>query len=127
MSGIYQPGAFKKKKEEESLVENGVVPKPITDVKNSWGGRTTFADLMKGVELKPEESSKKNDSYDDPIPYVKLPNLRDIDRKNFIKENVEDLEELYDCIVNYDEDYFDKLRDNENGFKKFSEFVFSLI
>ena len=129
MSGVYRPGAFKKQKEEEKLVEDGFVPKPLNKLENKWGDRTTFADLMKGVELKPEEKSKKVE--DDEVMIVSLPRMRNgksaNDFRKFVREYEEDLGEIYGEMIEYDEFFLDKLRQDERGFNKFVRFVFSII
>jgi hypothetical protein len=129
MSAVYRPGAFKKQKAEEKLFEDGYIPKPVNEYNNRWSERTTFAELMKGVELKPEEKSKKRDEI--PITILRLPitkrgkNANDFRR--FVRKYEEDLGEIYGEMLEYEDYFMDKLRQDERGFNKFVRFVFSII
>jgi len=130
MSGVYVPGAFKKKKEEDDLVESGVVPKPIAHENNEWQNRTTFASLIQGAELKPEEKQKQ-DLEQAPIKIISLPPYRNVlyekRFRRFVHTYKEELKEVYENVISYDEKFFDKLRDDKVGFSKFVRFVFSVI
>ena len=130
MSGVYQIGAFKKKREEDNLVESGQVPKPIGERDDKWKGRTTFASLIKGAELKPEEKVHK-EREEDPIRIISLPPRKDVLReqrfRRFVRDYGEELEEVYENMLGYDELFLDKLRGDERGLGKFARFVFSVI
>jgi len=130
MSGVYIPGAFKKKKEEDNLVESGVVPKPVAHENDKWKDRTTFASLIQGAELKPEEKNNQ-DVEKVPIKIISLPPYKNVlyekRFRRFVHTYKEELEEMYENVISYDDNFFDKLREDKAGFSKFVRFVFSVI
>ena len=128
MSGLYVPGAFKKKKEEEKLVDDGKIPAPQKVATNTWGSKQTFSSLVKGDKVEVAEEKEKEEKDVVVVPYViRTQPLEEVRFRRFFRENREQLKDLYLDMIDYDGTFLDKLKKEKNGLVFFSRFVWSLI
>lgn len=125
MSGLYVPGAFKKKSQEEKLVADGKIPAPQVPQVNTWGGKPSFASMAK-IAKEEEKTEKKEMEI---VRNISKPDisLDDVRFQRYFRENSMQLEELYQDMLGYDGAFLDKLKKREDGLEIFSRFVWSLI
>lgn len=116
MSQVYVPGAFKKKLEDEKLVANKVIPAKVEVKEMKKWVKDKELDVNKLPEKKVEEK---------PVQYVRQ-NVY-LRRKEFYEwmvENREELEDIYNQFLAYDRRFLDRLEIDENGFTIFCKFIF---
>lgn len=124
MSGLYVPGAFKKKSQEEKLVAEGKIPAPQVPQVNTWGGKPSFASMAKIAKEETEKKKEKEVTNIIPKPEVTLDDLK---FQSYFRDNRMQLEELYQDMLIYDGAFLDKLKKRPDGLEIFSRFVWSLI
>jgi len=112
MSSVYVPGSFKKKKEDDTLVEKRIIPAKI-EVK----------EIKKWVTEKEPVEKKKEIEKEDVISYPRQNvYLRKKELEEFMQD--EEMQDIYEQFLSYDNRFLDKLRDNENGYYIFSKFIY---
>ena len=126
--GVYIPGAFKK-----ALVSTKEDTVPVDEVKEE-----KIEYIVKPVENIKQVVWVKNNNEDKkevvklddikPIKYLRRDTyLRRRNYREFLDNEWDNLNHIYDCLINYDERFLDKMRvsEDDKGFYDLTKIIYS--
>jgi len=109
MAKVYVPGAFKKKKEKEN--EFPILVRDAIQKNVEWHSEKLNFDVEEE-----ENIEKEKEIYIKPLPI----NIWVLRRNHFCKTYNQELKDIYNELVEYNENYLDKLE-----FKDFVSFIYN--